>query len=57
MQDLLVNSQGGNALPKPAGNLFGKLLIGSGRGVTAVNLAAYAAAHPAAGLEPGNRPR
>ena len=46
MQDLLVNSQGGNALPKPAGNLFGKLLIGSGRGVSAVNLAAYAAAHP-----------
>jgi hypothetical protein len=23
MQDLLVNSQGGNALPKPTGNLFG----------------------------------
>ena len=28
------------------GNFFGKLLILSGRGVTAVNLAAYAAAHP-----------
>jgi hypothetical protein len=46
MQDVLVNSHGGNALPKPAGNLFGKLLILSGRGTTVVNLAAYAAAHP-----------
>jgi hypothetical protein len=46
MQDVLVNSHGGNALPKPAGNFFGKLLILSGRGVTTVNLAAYAAAHP-----------
>jgi hypothetical protein len=46
MQDVLVNSHGGNALPKPAGNFFGKLLILSGRGTTAVNLAAYAAAHP-----------
>jgi hypothetical protein len=46
MQDVLVNSHGGNAVPKPAGNFFGKLLILSGRGVTTVNLAAYAAAHP-----------
>lgn len=45
-QDVLVNSQGGNALPKPAGNPFGQLLIRSGRQVTAVNLAAFAAAHP-----------
>src|SRR5215475_2636483 len=46
MQDVLVDSQGGNALPKPAGNLFGKLLIRSGRGVSTVDLAAFAAAHP-----------
>ena len=47
MQDLLVNSQGASALPKPAGNAFGKLLIRTGffRSVT-VDLAAYAAAHP-----------
>jgi hypothetical protein len=42
MQDVLVNSRGGNALPKPAGKLFGKLI----RGSMTVNLAAYAAAHP-----------
>jgi hypothetical protein len=42
MQDVLVNSHGGNALPKPAGKLLGKLI----RGSTTVNLAAYAAAHP-----------
>jgi hypothetical protein len=42
MQDVLVNSHGGNALPKPAGKLFGKLI----RGSATVNLAAYAAAHP-----------
>jgi hypothetical protein len=57
MQDVLVNSQGGNALPKPAGNLFGQLLIRSGRSVTAVNLAAFAAAHlqsaSSLGTEPG----
>jgi hypothetical protein len=41
MQDVLVNSHGGNALPKPAGKLFGKLI----RGSSTVNLAAYAAAH------------
>lgn len=35
MQDVLVDSQGGNALPKPAGNLFGKLLIRSGQGGSA----------------------
>ncbi|MFY9934433.1 MAG: ScyD/ScyE family protein [Streptosporangiaceae bacterium] len=46
MQDVLVNSQGGNSLPKPAGYLFGKLLIRSGHRVTTANLAAYAAAHP-----------
>jgi hypothetical protein len=59
MQDVLVNSQGGNALPKPAGNLFGQLLIRSGRAVTAVNLAAFAAAHPqtasSLGTEPGEK--
>jgi hypothetical protein len=57
MQDVLVNSQGGNALPKPAGNLFGQLLIRSGRAVTTVNLAAFAAANPQSasslGTEPG----
>jgi hypothetical protein len=57
MQDVLVNSHGGNALPKPAGYLFGKLLIRSGRGITTVNLAAFAAAHPqpafSLGTEPG----
>ena len=46
MQDLLVNSQGGNALPKPAGYLFGQLLIRSGWRVSTVNLARYAATHP-----------
>jgi hypothetical protein len=46
IRDVLVNSQGGNALPKPAGNLFGQLLIRSGRQVSTVNLAAFAAAHP-----------
>jgi hypothetical protein len=46
MQDVLVNSQGINRLPKPAGDLFGQLLIRSGHRVTMVNLAAYAAAHP-----------
>jgi hypothetical protein len=46
MQDVLVNSQGGNALPKPAGNLFGQLLILSGSKIKTVNLAAYAARHP-----------
>ena len=56
MQDVLVNSQGGNALPKPAGNLFGKLLILSGRGLSAVNLAAYAAAHPQPGFSLGTVP-
>ena len=42
MQDVLVNSHGRTALPKPAGKLFGKLI----RGSMTVNLAAYAAAHP-----------
>jgi hypothetical protein len=46
MQDVLVNSQGGNSLPKPAGYLFGRLLIGSGSHLRTVDLAAYAAAHP-----------
>jgi hypothetical protein len=46
MQDLLVNNKGGNALPKPAGKVFGKLLVLSGHGGSVVNLAAYAAAHP-----------
>jgi hypothetical protein len=59
IQNVLVNSQGGNALPKPAGNLFGQLLIRSGRGVIAVNLAAFAAAHPqtasSLGTEPGEK--
>lgn len=46
MQDVLVNRRGGNSLPKPAGNLFGQLLIRSGHRFSTVNLAAYAAAHP-----------
>jgi len=46
MQDVLVNSKGVNALPKPAGKPFGQLLIRSGRHLSTVNLAAYAAAHP-----------
>jgi hypothetical protein len=41
MQDVLVNKHGGNALPRPAGKLFGKLI----RGSMTVDLAAYAAAH------------
>jgi len=56
MQDVLVNSQGGNALPKPAGNFFGKLLIRSGRGVSTVNLAAFAAAHPQPAFSLGTVP-
>ena len=46
MQDVLVNRHGGDPLPRPAGNLFGRLLIRSRHGVRSVNLAAYAAAHP-----------
>jgi acetamidase/formamidase len=45
-QDVLVNSHGVTGLPKPAGDLFGKLLIRWGHQVTTVDLAAYAAAHP-----------
>jgi hypothetical protein len=56
MQDLLVNSKGGNALPKPAGNLFGKLLVLSGHGASAVNIAAYAAAHPQSARSLGTVP-
>ena len=56
MQDVLVNSHGVNALPKPAGNFFGQLLILSGQGVTTVNLAAYAAAHPQPGWSQGTVP-
>lgn len=56
MQDVLVNSQGGNALPKPAGNLFGQLLIRSGHRVSTVNLAAFAAAHPQSAFSLGTEP-
>src|ERR1700759_86674 len=60
MQDVLVNSKGVNALPKPAGKLFGQLLIRSHWGVQTVNLAAYAAAHPQSaaslGTVPGETP-
>lgn len=56
MQDVLVNSHGVNALPKPAGNLFGQLLIRSGHRVTTVNLAAYAAAHPQPAWSKGTVP-
>ena len=56
MQDVLVNSHGGNALPKPAGNLFGQLLIRSGHRASAVNLAAYAAAHPQSAFSLGTVP-
>ena len=56
MQDLLVNSKGGNALPKPAGKLFGQLLIRSGHKLSTVNLAAYAAAHPQSASSLGTVP-
>jgi hypothetical protein len=56
MQDVLVNSKGANALPKPAGKLFGQLLIRSHRGVKAVDLAAYAAAHPQSASSLGTVP-
>jgi hypothetical protein len=56
MQDVLVNSKGGNALPRPAGKLFGQLLIRSGRGASTVNLAAYAAAHPQPAFSLGTVP-
>ena len=60
MQDVLVNSKGVNALPKPAGKLFGQLLIRSRWGVKTVDLAAYAAAHPQSaaslGTVPGETP-
>jgi len=56
MQDVLVNSHGVNALPKPAGKLFGQLLIRSGHKVSTVNLAAYAAAHPQSASSLGTVP-
>ena len=56
MQDVLVNSHGVNALPKPAGKLFGQLLIRSGHKVAAVNLAALRGGPSAVGLEPGTVP-
>jgi hypothetical protein len=56
MQDVLVNSHGVNALPKPAGKLFGQLLIRSGHRVSAVNIAAYAAAHPQSASSLGTVP-
>jgi hypothetical protein len=56
MQDVLVNSHGVNALPKPAGKLFGQLLIRSGHRVTSVNIAAYAAAHPQSASSLGTVP-
>jgi hypothetical protein len=56
MQDVLVNSKGVNALPKPAGKLFGQLLIRSGHHLATVNLAAYAAAHPQSAFSLGTVP-
>src|ERR1700760_2685814 len=56
MQDVLVNSHGVNALPKPAGKLFGQLLIRSGHRVSSVNIAAYAAAHPQSASSLGTVP-
>lgn len=56
MQDVLVNSKGVNALPKPAGKLFGQLLIKSGHRTSAVNIAAYAAAHPQSASSLGTVP-
>jgi hypothetical protein len=56
MQDVLVNSKGVNALPKPAGKLFGQLLIKSGHRTRAVNIAAYAAAHPQSAASLGTVP-
>ena len=56
MQDVLVNSHGVNALPRPAGKLFGQLLIRSGHRVSSVNIAAYAAAHPQSASSLGTVP-
>jgi hypothetical protein len=56
MQDVLVNSKGVNALPKPAGKLFGQLLIRSGHHTRTVDLAAYAAAHPQSAASLGTVP-
>jgi len=56
IQDVLVNSKGGNSLPKPLGSLFGRLLIQSGRRVIAANLAAFAATHPQSAASLGTVP-
>ncbi len=56
MQDVLVNNKGVTALPTPAAKLFGTLLIKSGHRTSAVNIAAYAAAHPQSAFSLGTVP-
>lgn len=60
MQDVLVNKDGGNALPKPLGAAFGKLLLWRGGKIVSVDIAAFAAAHPqpafSLGTFPGEKP-
>lgn len=60
-QDVLVNKAGGNALPKPLGAAFGKLLLLSPSGkITVVDIARFAARHPepasSLGTAPGEVP-
>jgi hypothetical protein len=56
VQDALVNAQGGNALPKPLGSGFGKLLLVSGRKVITVDIAQFTATHPQPASSLGNVP-
>lgn len=60
MQDVLVNKDGGNALPEPLGAAFGNLLLWQGHHVVRVDIAAFAAAHPqpafSLGTLPGEKP-
>ena len=60
MQDVLVNKDGGNALPKPLGAAFGSLLLWRGGKIVSVDIAAFAAAHPqpafSLGTFPGEKP-
>ena len=60
MQDVLVNKDGSNTLPKPLGAAFGKLLLWRGHKIVPVDIAAFAAAHPqpafSLGTFPGEKP-
>jgi len=60
MQDVLVNTDGGNALPEPLGAAFGNLLLWQGHKIVRVDIAAFAAAHPqpafSLGTFPGEKP-